>query len=324
MRASRLISLLLLLQARGPLTGDELSLELGVSERTIQRDAAALAAAGIPIVGERGRAGGYRLMGGYRTKLTGLTRGEAESLVLAGVPDAARDLGLGALLTAAQVKLRAALPADLRAAASRSERLFYLDPIPWFRERESPAQSLSALAGAVWRDRRIQIRYQAREKMASRVLDPLGLVLKAGVWYLVAANRQGVRVYRVARIRGVSVKEEKFERPRDFDLASYWASKATDFEMGLARVPVTLRVAECELAQLRGIIEAPGRAVVDAGGKPDDHGWKQLRVPFDTLEHARAQLLGLGAQVEVLEPRRLRESIRQVVADMSRLYGENH
>src|ERR687887_485790 len=209
-RASRLVSLLLLLQTRGQLTAAELAGHLDVSERTIQRDAEALAEAGVPIEAVRGPAGGYRLAGGYRTRLTGLTTEEAEALFVA--PGPAAELGLGGVLANARLKVLAALPGELQERASRAERLFPLDARGWFRA-EDPVPHLPAIAAGVWRGRRLDARYRERGGVVRRTLDPLGIVLKGGAWYLVARRRGELRVYRVSRFASVRERDERFERP---------------------------------------------------------------------------------------------------------------
>jgi len=185
-RASRLLSLLLLLQNRGQMTGPALAAELEVSVRTVYRDVESLSAAGVPVYADRGPSGGYRLLDGYRTRLTGMTSDEAESLFLAGMPGPAAELGLGGALAAAQLKLTAALPAELRDRVGRVSERFHLDAPGWFRDAEDTS-FLADIASAVWRDRRIAVRYRRwGNETVERELDPLGLVLKAGVWYLVA------------------------------------------------------------------------------------------------------------------------------------------
>src|SRR5918994_4158636 len=195
MRASRLVSLLLVLQTRGQLTAAELAERLDVSERTVQRDAQELAAAGVPGVSVRGPAGGYRLDRGYRTKLTGFDAGEAEALFVGP----AAELGLGRELAAARLKLLASLPVELQERASQASQLFHVDTRGWFRE-EDRVPNLSVLAGALWHGRRLDIRYREGAAIVSRRLDPLGLILKAGVWYLLAQRRGQERVYPVFRI----------------------------------------------------------------------------------------------------------------------------
>ena len=197
MRASRLVTLLLLLQTRGRMTAAELARELEVSERTVHRDVEALSEAGVPVYAERGPHGGVQLVEGYRTRLTGMTADEAEALFLSGLPGPAAELGLGTVMTAAQLKVMAALPGELRARASRLVERFYLDAAGWFHGRE-PVPHLSTLAEAVWESRRVTITYQRGDSRVERALEPLGLVLKAGTWYVVAANEDQLRTYRVS------------------------------------------------------------------------------------------------------------------------------
>src|SRR5215831_18193775 len=185
MRASRLVNVLLLLQTRSRMTAAELAEELEVSVRTIYRDVEALAEAGVPIYAERGPHGGVRLVDGYRTRLTGLTDSEAEALFLSGLPGPAAELGLGTVVAAARLKVLAALPPELRTRASRISQRFHLDAPGWFQTSES-APHLQTLSEAVWDNRTIEIDYPHEDGPVTRRLDPLGLVLKAGIWYLVA------------------------------------------------------------------------------------------------------------------------------------------
>src|SRR4051794_37710946 len=229
MRASRLVALLLLLQARGHLTAAELARELEVSERTVHRDVEALSASGVPVYAERGPHGGIRLVDGYRTRLTGLTGDEAEALFAAGMPGPAAELGLGGELAAARLKLLAALPSELQERATRAQRLFHLDARGWFRAEDS-VPHLPELASAVWRGCRVRIRYREGNRVVQRTIDPLGLVLKAGAWYLVAHRVAGMRVYRVSRVASVRPLEETCERPEGFELSAYWHEWSRAFE----------------------------------------------------------------------------------------------
>src|SRR5437870_3876306 len=188
MRASRLVSVLLLLQSRGGQTAAELARELEVSVRTIHRDVDALSASGVPIYAERGPHGGIRLVEGYRTRLTGMTAEEAEALFLSGLPGPAAELGLGTAVAAAQLKVTAALPTELRSRASRLVERFHLDAGAWFSGNE-PVPHLATVSEAVWASRRLEIAYRRDDGAVSRVLEPLGIVLKAGIWYLIAAPR---------------------------------------------------------------------------------------------------------------------------------------
>jgi predicted DNA-binding transcriptional regulator YafY len=229
MRASRLLSVLLLLQNRGRMTAGELAAELEVSVRTVYRDIEGLSASGVPVYADRGRTGGYQLVGGYRTRLTGMTEEEAQSLALAGLPGAAVELGLGTVLAAAQLKLYAALPAEQRTRARRIDERFYLDVPGWHRGIES-LPKLSQVADAVWRNSRINVRYERWDgTVAERVLEPLGVILKAGNWYLAARREGRDRTYRISRILELEPAEE-FERPADFDLVEYWREWSEQFE----------------------------------------------------------------------------------------------
>ncbi len=304
MRASRLVSFLLLLQTRGQLTAVELSERLEVSERTVQRDAQALAAAGVPIVSVRGPAGGYHLDRGYRTKLTGLDASEAEALFVGP----AAELGLGRELGAARLKLLASLPAELQERASRAAQLFHVDTRGWFRE-EDRVPHLAVIAGALWRGRRVDMRYREGSAVVSRRLDPLGLVLKAGVWYLLARRRGEERVYRVSRI--VSARERTEECPRDpeFDLAAAWASRSEAFERTRQWIDVTVRIPREEVRYLRGA------RVVEEGERP------KVVAQFDGLDNAFHRLLSYGPDAEVLAPAELRERIAASAARTAALYA---
>jgi predicted DNA-binding transcriptional regulator YafY len=303
-RASRLVSFLLLLQTRGHLTAVELAERLEVSERTVQRDAQALAAAGVPIVSVRGPAGGYRLDRGYRTKLTGLDAAEAEALFVGP----AAELGLGRELAAARLKLLASLPAELQERAGRAARLFHVDTRGWFRE-EDRVPHLPVIAGALWRGRRLDMRYREGAAVVSRRLDPLGLILKAGVWYLLARRRGEERVYRVSRIVSARERAEPSTRPAHFDLAAAWAGHSEAFERTRPHVEVTVRVPRSRLRFLRVV------RVVEDGERPT------VVARFEGPDHAFRSLLSWGAQVEVLAPRELRERIAGAAAETVAVYA---
>lgn len=305
MRASRLVSFLLILQTRGQLTAVELAQRLEVSERTVQRDAQALAAAGVPIVSVRGPAGGYRLERGYRTKLTGLDAVEAEALFVGP----AAELGLGRELAAARLKLLASLPPELQERAGRASRLFHVDTRGWFRE-EDRAPHLPEIAGALWRGRRLEISYREGASIVSRRLDPLGLVLKAGVWYLLAKRRGEERVYRVSRIVSARERAEASPRPPDFDLAAAWDRRSQAFEQSFRQIEVTVRVPRSQVRYLRAA------RVVESGGERST-----VIARFDGLDHAFHRLLAYGAQAEVIAPRELRERIAAAAAETVALYA---
>ncbi|MGI5379409.1 helix-turn-helix transcriptional regulator [Streptomyces sp. CA-251387] len=310
MKSSRLVSILLLLQTRGRMTAAQLAEELEVSVRTVYRDVEALSAAGVPLYGDAGHAGGYRLLDGYRTRLTGLTADEAEALFLAGVPGPAAELGLGSVLAAAQLKVRAALPPELRAHADRVGGRFHLDAPGWYAEA-GEAPYLTAVADAVWNCRVLHIRYRRwREPTdVERRLEPYGLVLKAGRWYVVAAP--GPRTFRVDQILRLAVADEEFTRPDDFDLAAYWAAYQRDFHDRLRPAEAVVRL-------------APG-VTLDrtAGHRTEKDGWTRATVPIESVDHAHADFLRLGTGIEVLEPPELREKIARTVAELAERYGNS-
>ena len=304
MRATRLVSLLLVLQTRGQLTAVELAGTLRVSERTVQRDVQALSAAGIPIVSTRGPAGGYRLDRGYRTKLTGLAAEEAEALFVGP----AAELGLGRELAAARLKLLASLPAEVQERASRASQLFHVDTRGWFRE-EDRVPHLPTIAGALWRDRRLDIRYREGSTVVSRRLDPLGLVLKSGVWYLLACRRGAERVYRVSRITWARERPDEGARPADFDLATAWAERSEAFEQSRGRYAVTARMPKDGIRYLR---EA---RVLEDGDTP------VVTAQFEGLDHAYYTLRAYVDDVEVLAPLELRDRIIRSAEETLALYA---
>ncbi|MEU9393532.1 YafY family protein [Streptomyces sp. NPDC048324] len=323
MRAARLIKMVLLLQSRPSMTAAELARELEVSERTVTRDAQALSEAGVPVYADRGRAGGYRLIGGYRTRLTGLARSEAEALFLSGVPGALREMGLEDAASAARLKVSAALLPSLRDASRTAAQRFHLDAPNWFTEPKAPAL-LPAVADAVWDDRRITARYRGRDTEVERTLEPYGLVLKAGVWYLCArvAERGTYRVYRIDRLTAVDGGEERFERDEDFDLPAFWDERAEQFARSILRDEVVVRLSEAGARALPHAVDpAAAREALAAAGSPGPDGWVTLTLPVESEEVAHAQLAGLGPEVEVLAPPRLRERFASDAARLAALYG---
>jgi len=319
MRASRLLSVLLLLQNRGRMTADELAVELEVSVRTVYRDIEALSASGVPVYADRGRSGGYQLLDGYRTRLTGMTEEEAQSLSLAGLPGPAAELGLGTVLAAAQLKLYAALPAEQRTRARKIDERFYLDVPGWHRGIES-LPKLSEVADAVWQSRRIKVRYERWDGSAvERRLEPLGVILKAGNWYL-AARRDGAdRTYRISRILDLE-PAEAFERPADFDLVAYWRVWSEEFEQRMYPRTAIVRMSPRARALAPFYLGAVGARAVREAGKPDEDGWARVELPVERGEPAIGELLRFGPDVRVLEPPELREQIIKAVRVMNGLY----
>jgi predicted DNA-binding transcriptional regulator YafY len=321
MRASRLLSILLLLQTRGRMSAAALAAEFEVSVRTLYRDIDQLSAAGVPVYAERGRAGGFQLLDGYRTRLTGLTAAEAEALFLSGLPGPAADLGLGEAMAQAQLQLLAALPGHQ--GAGRMARRFHLDPVGWFRGAE-PTDLLPALAEAVWNARRIAIRYESWKARVEREVEPLGLVLKAGAWYLVARAGGRPRTYRVSAIETLALTGETFERPAAFDLAAYWSRSAADFEARMQQGEAVVRLSPRGLERISQL----GRAVVEAARRTasaaDPNGWVVATIPVETtsFDHAAADILKLGADAEVLAPPVLRAHMAKFAARIASLYAD--
>ena len=303
MRASRLVSLLLLLQTRGHLTAEQLAGELEVSVRTIYRDVDALSEAGVPIYADRGPTGGIRLVEGYRTRLTGLTTQEAETLFLSGIPGPAAELGLGTVVAAARLKVLAALPPELRTRASRISQRFHLDVPGWFQGGDPPAH-LEPLASAVWDNRSVEMTYRHDEKVDTRPVDPLGLVLKAGTWYLVGRFAGAIRTFRVSRILALRDTGERFERPDEFDLAAYWTTSTAAYERSLPRYKLTLRIPPGGLDRVAEEMSESlmGRAIRTR----EADGSELLQLTFEWRDQAESLLFQLGPLVEVVEPVDLR------------------
>jgi len=291
------------------MTAGALAEELEVSERTIYRDVSTLQASGIPLWTETGPGGGIRLVDGWEMSLDGLTGDEAAALFLAGAPGAAAELGLGAVLAAAQAKVLSALPPELRTRAGRVRERFHIDAPGWFHREES-LPCLAAVADAVWTQRRIDVRYRSGHGVVSRRLDGLGLVLKAGTWYLVAAHRGKGRTYRVSRIERATVRAESFSRPDGFDLAAYWQQSARDFDRSVLRSAVRLRLSPRALWLLPHVTDASAarRAVAD-GGPPDADGWRMVDLAVESEEVAAEQLVALGGGVEVIHPQKVRQAL---------------
>ncbi|MFF4626314.1 helix-turn-helix transcriptional regulator [Streptomyces griseorubiginosus] len=324
MRAARLIKMVLLLQSRPSMTAAELAEELEVSERTVTRDAQALSEAGVPVYAERGRAGGYRLIGGYRTRLTGLHRGEAEALFLSGLPGALREMGLEDAASAARLKVSAALLPSLRDASRSAAQRFHLDAPTWWSEPKTP-ELLPAVADAVWDDRRVVARYRKGEAEVERELEPYGLVLKAGVWYLCARVPEAsgaFRVYRIDRFTAVAPDGDRFDRDEDFDLPGFWEERAAQFARAILRAEVVVRLSPDGVRVLPHVLDRLSvQEALAKAAAPDAEGWVTVTVPVESEEVAHSQLAGLGPEVEVLAPESLRARFAADARRLGRLYG---
>jgi predicted DNA-binding transcriptional regulator YafY len=323
-RASRLISILLLLQIREQMTARQLADALEVSVRTVYRDMESLSAAGVPVYGEPGHDGGYRILGGFRTRLTGLTSEEAKSLFLTGSPSAADELGLGAV-TGAQLKLMAALPADLRDRARRIAGRLHLDAPAWYHDA-GHTPYLRVLADAVFDDRAVWMRYLrwAQPREITRTMYPFGLVLKAGHWYLVADAAGQTRTYRISRIVDLHVLDEQFDRPAGFNLASYWKAYLEHFDARRHQGSAILRLSPDALGWLPHLMEpaiAQAAEKAAAAVPADQDGWIQVTIPIESVDQALRELLRFGAEAEILAPAELRDQMTRTAKALNRIYN---
>jgi predicted DNA-binding transcriptional regulator YafY len=313
MKADRLLSTLLLLQAHGRLTGRELAARLEVSQRTVHRDMEALGSAGVPVYALRGAAGGWQLEEGWRTRVPGLEEAELRALLMAQ-PRILGDPRLARAAERALDKLVAALPAALREQAAAMRQRLHVDTTGWHGAPED-LSLLPIVQEAVARDRKLAMRYRRadRERVA-RTVDPLGLVAKGGVWYLVGRTADGLRTYRVSRIEEAELLEQPSERPADFDLAAYWKASSEEFQKRWTSFEATLRLEPRAAESMKTWqVTTPAEGAEGAGTGGDD-GWVTLRVHFHDEEQARFVALGLGPRVDVLAPPSLRQ---RVAADLA-------
>jgi len=317
MRADRLLSILLILQAHGRMTARELAQRLEVSERTIHRDMEALSTAGIPVTAERGIGGGWNLLENYRTNLTGLTEAEIQALFLIGPAHVLADLGLHKASEAALIKLFAALPAINRRNAEYIRQRIHVDVAGWHNAEEA-VPYLSTLQEALWQGRKLHFAYRRSDATVERLVDPLGLVAKGSIWYLVAAVEGEVRSYRVSRMQEARVSDQPCMRPPDFDLAAYWTQSSADFKESLPRYTVTVRITPTALPR----VHAAGRFIqVEQADPPGADGWINLRLLFGIKEEAWGYILSFGAQMEVLEPLELREKLIELAESVVAFYA---
>lgn len=320
MRASRLLTILITLQLRGRVSARALADELEVSKRTIYRDVDELSAAGVPIYAERGPNGGFALLDGFRTRLTGLTGPETDALLLAGLPVAAADLGLGRAAADVRLKLLASLPEPARTGAERVAERFHLDPVDWYRSASAPRQ-LRTIAEALWTDRRLEISYESWSRRSVSSVDPLGLVLKGGRWYLLARAGSKERIYRLDKVEAARVLDETAERSPDFDLAATWKASVAAFEASLERGRATLKARASSLDRVERLGAAMAEPLLSA--TPDPDGCRTAQVPIEGIGHAAGLLLGFGDEIEVIEPAELRQELGRRAARVATLYAAN-
>jgi predicted DNA-binding transcriptional regulator YafY len=304
MRADRLLSVLLLLQANGKQTGRELATRLEVSERTVHRDMEALSAAGVPVFAMRGVRGGWQLDEQWRTRVPGLDEGELRALLMAQ-PRMIGDPRLAAAAQRALDKLMASLPVSLRARVASIRQRLYVDTTGWWGTTED-LMALPVVQDAVTRDRKLTFRYKRTSgEETDRTVDPLGLVAKGATWYLVAHTPNGFRTYRVSRIKEAALIDAPSARPPDFDLAAYWKSSTAAFLEGRSRYQAMLRLDTRAADKIKSWrMAAPATVTQDADG------WVRLTMHCEDEDQALFIVLGLGASAEVVEPATLRERVR--------------
>jgi len=311
MRADRLLSIVLLLQAHHQMTSRDLASRLEVSERTIHRDMEALSGAGIPVVAARGLGGGWSLLGEYRTTLTGLTEAEIQSLFVTKPTKLLADLHLEKAADGAHLKLLASLPSAFRQGAERARQRIHIDVSGWSK-REEAVPFLPVLQEALWLERKLSIKYErgGNFEPVKRLLSPLGLVAKGSVWYLVASVDasvdKSVRSYRVSRIADAEILNEPASIPADFNLADYWQQSASTFKSTVPNYLATFWVSPAVILRL----PFAGRfARVNETEETDARGWRKVHVGFDVEEMACEYAVSFGPNLEVIEPTELRDKV---------------
>ncbi|MEP3890314.1 MAG: YafY family protein [Hellea sp.] len=314
MKASRLLSILMILQARKHRTADQLAEELEVSARTIHRDVDELSAAGVPIYAERGRQGGFRLLDGYQTRLTGLDADEASALMLSGIGTALDDLGLKEAMSQTERKLMAALPEPLRVKAAVVATRFHLDPLGWYRQKDV-TPFVRQIAKAVWADQRISISYEGWKGRVKRDLDPIAIVLKAGIWYLIG-RAETIRVYRIANVRDLNLSGETFNRPSDFDVSGFWADWTQKFETRIRSNRARLRVTERGLRLLTNM----GLNLIEISPVKDRPDFSDIVLAVEDETSAVREILSLGAEAEVIDPPTLRNAVQSEISKLMKIY----
>ncbi|WP_152656589.1 YafY family protein [Oceanobacillus sp. CFH 90083] len=310
MRGDRLISILLMLQSHGQMTAKELAEKLEVSERTIYRDMEALSGAGIPVFADRGKNGGWSLVEGYQTDLTGLKEAEIRALFVPGSPQLLEDLGLTRTSEDARNKLIASLPAIFRENAKDVWNRIHIDTSSW-RDTKEKIASFEVLKNAIWENYKLDIVYQRADGQTNNyIVQPLGLVAKGSSWYLIAAKENGaIRNYRASRIQSAAPMKETFERPESFDIAQYWKTSKQAFIKALPTYEVWVKVAQEVLPRLSF---ANHFVRIIKSNPIDKEGWVPVKLAFDTQEEAKRYILGFANQMKVIEPEDLHFEILRI------------
>ncbi|MBP2110895.1 helix-turn-helix transcriptional regulator [Paenibacillus silagei] len=315
MRADRLITIVQLLQSRGKISSKELAQTLEVSERTIFRDMEALSFSGIPVLAERGREGGWKLAEGYRNSLTGMNTKEIAALLVPADPAILHALGIQEEFSSATRKLQAAATRQPLTPFSFLSQRIHIDGAGWHPSGET-YPCLSALQGALWENHKVSITYLRGEDAAERLVAPLGLVVKRGVWYLVAGHDSELRTYRVSRITEAKVTDESFEQPEDFHLSEYWETSTAAFKSALPRYPSSLLVREQTMKELQ-----KERYVALLHQEPAEApGWIRAEAEFNTPESACRIILSLGQGIKVTAPPELADTVAAALREAAALY----
>ena len=314
MRADRLVAALLLMQSRGRVTASELAGELDVSVATARRDLEALSAAGIPVYPQPGRGGGWSLLGGARTDLTGLSAAEAQALLLLVGPAAA----VSGEAKAALRKLVRALPQTFRAAAEAAASATIIDPTRWGERARSRPEMVDRLQAAVIRQRKVRLIYASSARVRSeRLIDPWGLVDKDEIWYLIAGTAPGQRTFRVDRILQAELTDQAAARPDDFTLASAWEQVVGEVEQRRSRTWATVLIEARFVPILRDHF---GRHC-HADSRHEDDGRTRVRIAAPTPLDIARNLAGWGGLIEVLEPRTVQAELARIGAELAGRYG---
>ncbi|MGK8501752.1 helix-turn-helix transcriptional regulator [Nocardia asiatica] len=322
MRADRLVSLVLLLRQRGRLTADTLARELEVSTRTVLRDIEALSAAGVPVYAERGRHGGFALLPGFQTELTGLNHDEALALLVAGSRRGAQVFGLGSALASAMLKVVDALPESYRATAGDAARRLLIEPETDLLSRrlvaeEVPDTIVTEVRRAVFAGHKLRIRYAAADQTPKwRTVDPIGLVTVRGQGYLLATRSGADRTYRLSRVSAAEELPEPAERPDRVDLDRAWQERSTRFRTGGDQVTVLVRVHPARREDL------VSTALAVSAEETDTDGWLRLKVTFQDLRHAEWALWQLATNAEALAPQWLRTSLHNRAVEIAACYAK--
>ncbi len=322
MRADRLVSLVLLLRQRGRLTADTLARELEVSTRTVLRDIEALSAAGVPVYAERGRHGGFALLPGFRTELTGLNHDEALALLTAGSGRGEQAFGLGSAFASAMRKVVDALPESHRATASDATQRFLVEPETDLLSRrlvteEVPDTTMIEVRRAVLAGNKLRIHYAATDQTPQwRTVDPIGLVTVRDRGYLLAARSGADRTYRLSRVLAAEEIPEPAQRPNRVDLGRAWRERCAQF-LSSDQIAVLVRVHPARREDLLST------AVAVRGEEPDADGWLRLEVTFQDLRHAEWALWQLSTDAEALAPQSLRACLRNRAAAVATCYADS-